>query len=63
MSKETWNDKGMECPYCNEVNAPDDAMDYSEDEVTQYCGSCGEEFTSSCFVSHSWTSKTVDTDD
>lgn len=57
MSKETWSQEGMQCPYCNNVNTPDDAMDYHEDEVTQYCSECDKQFTSTCFVTHSWTSR------
>ncbi|AUR83931.1 hypothetical protein NVP1046O_06 [Vibrio phage 1.046.O._10N.286.52.E3] len=57
MSKETWSQEGMQCPNCNEVNMPDDAADYSEDETVQYCSNCDKEFISICFVSQTWTSR------
>ena len=63
MSKETYNNQGMECPYCNHVNLPDDAGDYNEDTNDQWCESCDETFETSCHVTHSWTSNPIDDGD
>ena len=63
MKDYTYNQDGIECPYCNYVNKPDDASDYDEDTNAQWCGSCDKEFTTSCFVTHSWTSEPIDRED
>lgn len=63
MEDYTYNTDGMECPYCNHVNIPDDAADYDEDTNTQWCGSCEKEFTTSCYVTHGWTSEPIEDDE
>ena len=59
VHESTYSTQGMECPYCNHVNQPDDASDYDEC-IEIECGSCEKVFYSSCHILHSWSSKPLE---
>lgn len=61
--KKTWSNEGMICHHCEHLNKPEEAHHYDEDVNEQWCDSCGRKFTTSCYVSHSWTSNTLNNED
>lgn len=59
----TWSDEGPKCPYCEDLQVPDEPFYYDESTTTLDCGNCGKEFNVEVYHSVSWsTSKKEDGD-
>lgn len=65
MSFDTYSTRGAICPHCEHMHKPEDDNYslYSEDTDEWVCESCGEEFRVVVFVSHSWTTDPLESDE
>lgn len=59
MSGDTWNDGGLECPYCGAVRT-DDLQNVEQHAEDHECDECGRTFRGYLIVSHTYVSARKD---
>lgn len=57
MSQEQFSSAGPVCPYCENVETPDDPSYYDESATTMECGDCGATYAVQVFIDTSWSTK------
>lgn len=62
---ELWSDEGIFCPQCKEKQGEPQEISgaYEDGEWETSCDSCGTEFEFSTYVSYTWTSPKIKTED
>ncbi len=57
MSIEITHDKGPRCPYCHQVDDPDEAFYFTDDRIEIECGYCEYKYEFTYHRTDSWRSK------
>jgi transcription elongation factor Elf1 len=62
---ETYSTQGPVCPYCGHMeNVSDDPSIFYDESLTEIeCGECEQTYSCRLYVSHSWTSNPLSSED